>query len=126
MHRPVAGLQLSTVPGLPSSQFFGVPVQAPFEHVSDTVQRFASSHAAVLNVCVQPVAPLQVSVVQTLPSSQLIGVLVHEPVAALQLSAVQTLPSLQFFGVPAHAPALQTSLTVQALPSSQGFELLAW
>ena len=47
-----------------------------------------------------------------------------QPVAGLQESFVQPLPSLQFNAAPPQAPPAHVSLVVQALPSSQGSELL--
>jgi len=66
--------------------------------------------------------PLQVSVpLQKSPSSQeaLLGGF-EQPTPAVQMSSVQTLPSPQraSFGVPAQTPPVQTSVTVQATPSS--------
>src|SRR5438876_4045309 len=97
---PVAGLQLSSVQGLPSLQLgAGPPTQLPPLQVSLVVQALPSLHGSVLLVCVHPVAGLQPSVVQTLPSSQLGG------------------------GPPTQLPPLQVSAVVQAFPSSHGLEL---
>src|SRR5262245_14132181 len=65
-------------------------------------------------------------VVQAFPSLQGAVLLVlTQPVAGLQLSSVQTLPSLQLGAGPGtQLPPLQTSPTVQALPSLQGLVLL--
>src|SRR5437870_8014027 len=63
--QPVAGLQVSSVQTLPSSQFVaGPPTQPPLLHVSLLVQAFPSLHAAVLRAWTQPVLGLQVSPVQ--------------------------------------------------------------
>jgi hypothetical protein len=65
--QPVAGLQLSSVHGLLSSQLGAEPpTQMPPEHASPVVQAFSSSQDAVLFVCTQPVSRLQLSVVQGL------------------------------------------------------------
>src|SRR2546428_395262 len=70
--QPVAGLQVSVVQRLWSSQLGAAPPsQLPPAQVSLVVQAFPSLQEAVLLVWVQPVAGLQVSLVQTLPSSQL-------------------------------------------------------
>src|SRR5438093_394905 len=132
--QPVAGLQVSSVQTLPSSQLSaGPPTQPPLLQVSLVVQAFPSLQGAVLALWTQPVLGLQVSSVQTLPSSQLgarppthtppphrslrvqafpssheavLFVWTH-PVVGLQLSSVQELPSLQFRGVPGwHVPPL--------------------
>jgi len=125
--QPVAGLQVSSVQPLPSSQLIaGPPTQPPLLQVSLMVQAFPSLQGAVLAVWTQPVLGLQVSSVQTLPSSQLgarpltqtpplhrslrvqafpssheavLFVWTH-PVVGLQLSSVQELPSLQLRGAP--------------------------
>jgi len=70
--QPVAGLQVSSVQTLPSSQLSaGPPTQPPLLQVSLVVQAFPSLQGAVLALWTQPVLGLQVSSVQTLPSSQL-------------------------------------------------------
>jgi hypothetical protein len=152
--QPVAELQASVVQGLLSLQLgAGPPTHVPPEQVSFVVQASPSSQGSVLFVWLQPVTGLHVSVVQGLPSSQLTGVppphvppeqmlsVVHalpvlhgaalfvctHPDAGLQLSSVHTLPSLQSTAGPGwHVPPPQTSLDVQALPSSHGAVLLAW
>src|SRR5712692_9715361 len=89
--QPVAGLQLSSVQTLPSSQLgAGPPTHAPLLQVSFVVQAFPSLQGLMLLTCVHPLAGLQPSVVQTFPSSQLGA------------------------GPPTHAPAAQVSLVVQA------------
>src|SRR6266849_2885098 len=145
--QPVAGLQLSSVQMLPSSQLgAGPPTHVPPAQVSLVVQAFPSLQGAVLLVCKHPLVGSQASSVQTLPSSQLSGapglqvppphtswplhtvLSSHEavllvcthPVAGLQLSSVQTLLSLQLTALPSQNPReLQVSLVVQALPSLQ-------
>jgi len=114
------------------------------------VHALPSSHAPVLAALLHPAAGSQVSVVQTLRSSQLgaappthvprlqVSLVVHalpssqgaafgvatQPIAGSQVSLVQTFPSLQFGAAPPmQAPPLQTSLVVQALPSSQADRL---
>src|SRR5436309_2422123 len=91
----------SSVQGFPSSQLGGgPPTQLPLTHVSFTVHSLPSSQDAVLFVCSQPVAALHVSSVHRSASLQLGG------------------------GPPTQAPPMHVSAVVQALPSSQGAELL--
>jgi hypothetical protein len=100
--QPDAGLQLSFVQTLASSQLgAGPPTQTPFKQLSPVEQAFASLHAAVLFAWTQPVAGLQLSVVQALPSSQ--------------------------FGAtpPLHVPPPQASPVVHAFPSLHAAVLLA-
>ena len=150
---PEAGLQLSSVHGLPSLQFAGAPAwQIPPVHVSPVVQAFPSLQGAELFACAQPVEVLQLSSVHGLPSLQFGGAppwqtpAVHvspvvqafpslqgaelfactQPEAGLQLSSVHGLPSLQFAGAPAwQIPPVHASPVVQAFPSLQGAELFA-
>src|SRR2546428_10148826 len=125
--QPVAGLQVSSVQPLPSSQLIaGPPTQPPLLQVSLVVQAFPSLQGAVLAVWTQPVLGLQVSSVQTLPSSQLgarpltqtpplhrslrvqafasshdaASFVWTHPAVGLQLSSVQEVPSLQLRGAP--------------------------
>jgi hypothetical protein len=95
---PSAGLQLSSVQELPSSQDTGLdPTHVPASHASDCVH--ASPSVQVL---------LSSFVVTQLPS------------AGLQLSSVQALPSSHTTGFePAHVPASHASVCVQASPSVQ-------
>jgi hypothetical protein len=95
--QPVAGLQVSVVQVLRSSQAIAVPWQTPPLHVSPDVQ--------------------------ALPSSQAFELLVKaQPVAGLHVSFVQALPSLQTVAVPGwHVPPPHVSPVVHALPSSQEF-----
>src|SRR5262249_8102875 len=70
-----------------------------------------------------PLAHLSVTV-QNRPSSQPVpfsgaGSCTHWSVVSSQLSTVHALVSLQSRAVPPQVPALQTSVTVQNLPSSQ-------
>ena len=146
--QPVAGLQLSSVQTLPSSQFGGAPpTHDPSAQVSAVVHALPSLHGAVLFVLTQPLAGLQLSSVQPLPSSQLGGapgthapaehvsstvqalsslhgavlfVCTQPPLSGLQLSLVQGLSSSHGSGAPLQlfAPS-QTSLMVHTLPSSQ-------
>src|SRR3972149_491207 len=127
-----------------------LPVHTPLMHVSLNVAGFPSSQALLLFVFVHPliesqassvhilpssqksgapdvhIPPLQTSiVVQTFPSSQrlLLFVFVH-PLTKSQASSVHILPSSQEIGMPdVHTPSLQTSIKVQAFPSSQGLLL---
>src|SRR5688572_22614111 len=154
---PLAGLQVSSVQGLPS--LTGVtglaPTQAPvLSQESVWVQALPSEQLLLVSTVetVAPLAGLQVSSVQglpsltgvtglaptqapvlsqesvwvqALPSEQLLLVSTVEtvaPLAGLQVSSVQGLPSLT--GVtglaPTQAPVLsQESVWVQALPSEQ-------
>ena len=97
---PAAGLHVSVVQTLPSSQTTGeAPAQLPPPHTSPVVQAFPSSQAFVLLVKAQPVAGLQVSVVHALVSLQITGV------------------------APAQMPPPHTSPVVQTLPSSHGLVL---
>lgn len=110
--QPVAGLQLSVVHVLLSSQLRATPAtQAPAEQNSAPSHRSASAHdGPVRGVTAQPVAGLQVSSVHELPSLHVIGVNVH-PVPAVQVSVVQALLSLQTSAVPAtHVVPLQVSM----------------
>src|SRR5437867_1879335 len=152
--QPLAGLQLSVVQTLWSSQLGGgPPTHVPPLHVSLVVQALPSLHGAVLFVWTQPVAGSQLSVVHTFPSSQLgAGPPTHvpplhvsfvvqalpslhgavlfvwtQPVAGLQESSVQGVGSREVEGGrPAHAPPLQVSFVVQALPSLHGAVLFVW
>jgi len=151
---PEAGVQLSVVHTLPSSQLGPAPpTQVPPLQVSPVVQALPSLHELLLFVCVHPDAGLQPSVVQTLPSSQLgagpptqapplqVSAVVQalpssqelllfewtQPVDGAQLSVVQTLLSLQLgSGPPTQIPALQVSPVVQALPSLHDTLLFVW
>src|SRR5437899_2751715 len=94
--QPLAGLQESSVHGLPSSQLCAAPTQRPPAQLSAVVQAFPSSQGAVFGVFTQPLAGLQESSVQTFRSSQLGA------------------------GPPTHRLPAQVSAVVQAFPSSQG------
>src|SRR3990172_1843679 len=76
-----------------------LPVHTPLMHVSLNVAGFPSSQALLLFVFVHPLIESQASSVHILPSSQEIG-----------------MPDV-------HTPSLQTSIKVQAFPSSQGLLL---
>ena len=145
--QPVVLLQLSTVHSTPSSQSTAPgPAQLPPAQTSPLVHASPSLQLAVVLVCTQPVPLLQLSAVQALlslqsrvllppqlpplqtspavqasPSLQLVVLLVKtQPLLGLQLSLVQPLPSLHVTALaPLQAPPPQTSLLVQALPSSQ-------
>src|SRR2546422_6572961 len=121
--QPLAGLQLSVVHTLWSSQLGGgPPTHVPPLQVSFVVQALPSLHGAVLFGWMQA-PPLHTSSVQTLPSLAHGAVLFvwTQPVAGLQLSVVQTFPSSQLgAGPPTHVPPLQVSFVVQALPSLHG------
>jgi hypothetical protein len=99
-----AGLQVSAVHGLLSSQFTPMPPHFPAVHLSPMVQALPSSQGVS-------------SILFTL----------EQPVIELQLSTVQSLLSLHVTGVPAlqlppwHAsPWVQTSLSVQGKLSATG------
>jgi exodeoxyribonuclease-3 len=121
----VAGLQLSAVQALPSSQKLGgsaVCVHPVAGEQLSAVQALLSSQLTV--EWTHPVAGLQLSVVQALLSSQKLGgsVVCTHPLAGLQLSAVQALPSSQKLGgsgVFTHPVAALQLSAVQALPSLQ-------
>src|SRR4029079_4663289 len=73
--QPEAGLQLSVVHALPSSQLIALPLwQVPPPHVSPEVQALPSAQDALLFVKTHPVAASQLSFVHALPSSQLTAV----------------------------------------------------
>jgi hypothetical protein len=101
-HKPVAGLQASSVHGLLSLQLVvAPPTQAPPEQESPVVQGFPSSQAAVL-----------------LTDS-------HSPVAGLHASSVHAFPSLQTVAEPGtHAPNRQESPVVHAFPSLQALPVV--
>jgi hypothetical protein len=94
--QPVAGLHVSVVHGLPSSQFSaGPPAQAPPEHASFVVQALPSLHGALLFTWVHPVAGLQPSSVQPFPSLQFgAGPPTQWPAPSQWSPVVQALPSL--------------------------------
>ena len=148
--QPLAVSQLSVVHGLLSLQFIAVPGRhVPKAQKSPAVHALPSSQAFALFVKTQPVVGLQLSVVHTLLSSQTRGVPTHapaeqvspvvhplrslhafvlyvktHPAAGSQLSVVHTLLSPHTRGTPGwHVPPVQTSLTVQALPSEHAFAL---
>jgi hypothetical protein len=146
--QPLAGLQLSSVHPLPSSQWGATPpTQAPPAQVSLVVQALPSLHGLELLTWRQPSAESQESSVQRLPSLHTGGpppthaplehvslvvqalwssqgsllLVKMQPLAGLQVSVVQPLPSLHAVGPPpTQAPPEQVSLVVQALPSLQG------
>jgi hypothetical protein len=93
--QPVAGLQLSSVHGLPSLQLAARPLQVSAAQLSGPVQALPSLQGVPFN---------------TLKS--------QPPDALKQLSLVQALPSVHSLGLPAaQAPSLQLSPTVQGSPS---------
>ena len=95
LQAPVLASQPSTVQGLLSSQFVGVPaLHRPATQVSPTVHALPSSQLSAWAVWVQPLA-------------------------RSQASAVQGLASLQSTGLPTQNPSLQPSLSVHAVPSLQ-------
>src|SRR5881396_2257442 len=111
-------------------QVIAVPTHSPLlEQVSLKVQALPSSHVApVFGVTVQLDVPLQVRVLHV---SEVHVTAVWWQTPASQLSMVQAFPSSQSaaveqgvqpaMGVPSHCPLpSQTSLKVQALPSSHG------
>lgn len=148
---PEAGLQLSVVHTLPSSQFSGAPgTQLPPEHMSLVVQALLSVHGNELLAYTQPRDVSHESSVHTLPSSQLgagpgtqsppkqVSFVVQalpslhglvlstctQPLAGLHESSVQTLPSSQFKAAPGtQLPPEHVSFVVHALPSLHGLLL---
>src|SRR2546425_11776314 len=69
--QPVAGLQVSSVQTLPSSQVSaGPPTQPPLLQVSLVVQAFPSLQGGEVSVGTQPVVGLQVWAVRPSPTSQ--------------------------------------------------------
>src|SRR5215813_7623856 len=68
----VGGVQRSVVQGFPSTQFLGVPRQAPAVQVSPTVQALASVHAIPSFRLTEPhtPAPLQALLVQMVVAAQ--------------------------------------------------------
>ncbi len=149
---PVAGLQLSSVQGLPSLQLSAGPLlhleprqlscvvhASPSSqgsrlwmlvHPNDglhpsLVHRFPSSHSRAGPPVHPP--PEQLScVVHALPSSQgaVFWVWVH-PVAESHPSSVHALPSLQLFAGPSHVPLAQASGAVHASPSLQAVPVMS-
>ena len=81
-HCWLAGLQVSAVHGLLSSQLTPIPAHFPAVHLSPMVHALPSSQGAssTLATLVQPVIPLQESTVQSLLSLQEMGApLLHPP-----------------------------------------------
>ena len=148
-HEPVSLAQPSNVQGLLSSQLLAPPgAQAPAAQASGPVHRSPSSHALVLLMYVQPTVGSQTSSVQRLLSSQISdkpvqtpvlhkspsvhalasvqeapsasGSAMQLPVAKSQVAASHALGALHVTGLPLpHTPAVQVSLVVQRLLSSQ-------
>src|SRR5439155_1345728 len=151
---PLAPVSAGSRPYCPATKPHVVPgTHRPPLQTSPPVQLFPSEQGAALLVWAQPVAELQVSSVHTFPSSQLsagppahtpplhASFVVHtlpssqgavlfvwtQPVAGLQVSSVHTFPSSQLGAAPpTHLPPLHPSLTVEAVPSSQGAVLFVW
>src|SRR4029450_7750591 len=99
MH-PIPGSQRSRVHSLLSSQSRAtLPVHCPLTHMSCVVQALLSLQGPSTGVNLQPVAGSQKLAVHGFPSPHTIG----DPGE--------------------HAPFVHTSVLVQALPSSQGWEL---
>ena len=94
--QPLAESQVSTVHGSASSQLTTWPLHWPPAQVSASVQRSASSHAAVLAMCVHPTPSRHASSVHGLSSSQAMG------------------------GPAAHTPTRHVSWKVHSCPRSQG------
>ena len=117
--------QLSSVHGLPSSQFVAPPLaHAPPVHASPDVQALLSVHPSALFACVQPVFVSQPSSVHGLPSSQFMPVMpahtpaLHAPARWHALPSPHLLPSARLtFG--AHVLASMQSSLVHGLLSSQ-------
>ena len=127
---PLAGLQLSSVQGLPSLQSTGAPpMQTPPEQVSFVVHALPSSHAPGTGVPPWHRPSVHDSLtVQGFASSQpaLFGVCTH-PVSGLQVSSVHELASSQFVGPPPEQrPLWHVSPMVHSLPSSQDPVVLRW
>ena len=118
--QPVAGLHVSVVQTLPSSQTGGAPpTQDPPAHASPVVHAFPSLHGSVLFTCMQPLVGLQESSVQPSPSLQSSGgPPMHIPPEQAS-PAVHAFPSLhgEVLLVCTHTPPWQES-SVQPLPSS--------
>lgn len=117
--QPVAGLQVSVVHSLLSSQDGATPfTHTPAEQNSAPSQRSESAHDGPLSgTTVQPVVGLQTSSVHEFPSSQVTGVVV-QPTPTVQVSVVHALPSLQTSGVPGMQVPLQTSTPLHGSLSS--------
>src|SRR5688572_3885416 len=97
-------LHESSVQSLASSQSTSpVPAQTPPVQVSTAVQNRPSSHEA--------------------PSSA--GAVAHSSASSSQESTVQPSSSSQSRAVPPQTPSVQTSSTVQKLPSSHFFSLFS-
>jgi hypothetical protein len=107
MQLPSTGLQVPTpLQALPSSQLTGVPVQVPAAQVSPVVQSDPSSQLSVFGAFTQPPGATQESLVQEFASSQSGGGLFTQPLPGSQTSVpLQALPSSQTIGVPTQAPA---------------------
>jgi len=153
--QPLAGLQLSSVQALPSSQLMTAPgLHTPAAQMSPSVHKLLSLQGLVFFTLLQPADLSQLSSVQGFPSSQLalapgthapppqtsptvqtlpssqgavLLVEVQAPLTGSQFSVVQGFLSSQALGpLGVHTPALQVSPTVQLLLSSQTLALLAW
>src|SRR5262245_41430642 len=121
--QPVAGLQESSVHGLPSLQSSVEPaVHTRFAQVSCVVHALPSSHDAWLGACTQPVCGSQESSVHTLPSLQLTaGPATHMPLAQTS-GEVHASPSSQraMLKVARQVPAPSQAVSVQGFVSLQG------
>ena len=94
--QPLAGLQLSSVQTLLSSQFAGVAVHVPVTHVSPVVQASPSLHASPLSLVYwQPPVLLQTSVVHGFLSSHWTVVNWLQPLSLHVSPAVHASPSSQ-------------------------------
>lgn len=122
--QPTAGLQVSSVQKVLSSQARGEPVHTPEPlHESLTVQAEPSLQGVpgITGVCTQPPLGLHESAVQGLPSSQLTVEPTHVPLPLQASALVHALESLQAVppgdGVVLQPVAGSHESSVQGLPS---------
>ncbi len=135
---PDVGLQLSSVHGLPSSQFLGEPdLHAPPPQMSPPVHASPSLHAVVLGgkahlppvqlSSVQGFASLQSLGLVQLPPQLVIGLNTQLPLLGSHASLVHASASEHTMLAPTlHAASLHTSPIVHASPSLQVAALATW